>query len=368
MMNYRARICLLWGIALLLGVAYPVMAMTKLPPSIVFLNPGDSLNRGTGVFWQTTSRVMSIAAENLGLNLEILYAERNHLLMIEQAQAVAQRSELPDYLVITNQKQSAPQIMQLFSGTKTKILLMHNDLTVAQRNEIGNEREQIVNWIGTVTTDEESGAARMMEELYRQLGTGEPQILGITGGRGTPVSLERATGVSDFIKKSGYGQQLQLTFCDWSSLDAKHKTEVLLSRYPQANIIWAANYAMADGANQAVNQKGLNVLVGSVAIAPQLKSNITLDGIDVSLASHYFIGAWAMVLLYDYDNGADFRALGGVRQKLDYLLVINPDNVASYYQMVNENIDKLDFGIFSKYRHPSLEAYSFSLTSLMRDN
>lgn len=367
-MNNRPRIYLMWSIVLFLGFSLPALAVTPSSPSVVFLNPGESVERGMGVFWSTTGRMMSVAAANLGMNLEILYAERNHLLMLRQAEMVAKRSVPPDYVVITNQKQFAPKIMQIFSATKTKILLIHNDLTVTQRKEFGNEREQFVNWIGTVTTNEENGAARMMEELYQQLGAEEPQILGITGGRGTPVSLERAAGVRDFIEQTGRGQHLQLTFCDWTTLDAKRKAEVLLSRYPQTNIIWAANYAMADGAQQAIKQKGLNVLVGSVAIAPHSESDIDQDDIDVSLASHYFIGAWAMVLLYDYHHGVDFSGFGGVRQKLDYLLVIKPDNVSNYYQMVNENFDRIDFSIFSKYRHPAPKAYSFSLAPLMRDN
>lgn len=334
-------------------------------PSIVFLNPGEPVDRGKGMFWPLTARLMGVAAKTFGMELEVLYAERDHLLMLRQAESLSQRTVLPDYIIMVNEKQTAPQMLQMFNGTSTKILLIHNDLTLEQRQEFGNEREQMSHWIGTATTDEERGTYRMMEELYSQLGSSEPQVIGITGTRGTPVSLERAQGVSDYMAQSGRGQQLQLAYSNWGSEDAESKTDVLLSRYPQTNIIWAANFSMALGALRAVKAQGAQVLVGSTAVAPDTMSEMNQEGMTVSLGSHFFIGAWAMVLLNDYHHGNDFKARGGARQRLDYLSVINADNASRYYQVVYEEADSIDFSIFSKHLHPTPGNYSFSLTQLM---
>jgi hypothetical protein len=286
--------------------------------------------------------------------------------MLRQAESVAQRAVPPDYVVMVNEKQAALKMLQMFATTPTKILLIHNDLTPEQRREIGNEREQMRNWIGTAATDEERGTSRMMEELYRQLGTGEPQVIGITGDRGTPVSLERAQGVSDYMAQTGRGEQLQLAFSNWGADDAESKADVLLARYPQTNIIWAANYAMALGALRAVKTHGAPVLVGSTAAAPHAVPSMAEEGMAVSLGSHFFIGAWAMVLLHDYHHGLDFAAHGGTRQRLDYLYVINPDNASRYYQVVYDQTDAMDFSVFSKHFHPSPGIYNFSLAPLMQ--
>lgn len=335
-------------------------------PSVVFLNPGEPVDRGKGLFWPMTARLMGVAAKTFGMELEVLYAERDHLLMLRQAESVAQRTDLPDYVVMVNEKQAALKMLKMFEGTLTKVLLIHNDMTLEQRREIGNEREQMQHWIGTAKTDEESSTYRMMEELSRQLDTREPQVIGITGARGTPVSLERAQGVSDYMTKTGRGQQLQLAFSNWGADDAKSKADVLLARYPEANIIWTANYSMALGALHAVKAHGTPVLVGSTAAAPQAVPSMTEQGMAVSLGSHFFIGAWAMVLLHDYHHGVDFAAHGGVKQKLDHLYVITPDNASRYYHVVYDKTDALDFSVFSKYLHPSSEGYTFSLAPLMR--
>lgn len=335
-------------------------------PHVVFLNPGEPEDRGKGLFWPMTARLMEVAAKSFQIELEVLYAERDHLLMLRQAESVAQRKELPDYIVMVNEKQAAPQMLQMFKGTSTKIMIIHNELTEEQRKEIGNEREQISNWIGTAKTDEERSTYRMMEELYRQLGNVEPQVVGITGARATPVSMERAQGVTDYIEQAGRGQQLQLVFSNWGAADAESKAKVLLGRYPQSNIIWAANYSMAVGALKAVNASGAPVLVGSTAAAPPTASAETKKGMAVSLGSHFFIGAWAMVLLHDYHHGVDFAQYGGARQKLNHLYVINQETAPRYYEAVYDNTNDLDFTIFSKHLHPSSGNYTFSLEPLMR--
>jgi len=365
----RTPLLLIWLAIFLLFSSFLGFAETALgdnsSPQIVFLNPGEPVDRGKGLFWPLTARLMGVAADTFGMELEVLYAERDHLLMLRQAEALSKRNELPDYIVMVNEKQAAVKMLQMFAGTQTKVLIIHNDLTPEQRDEIGNERELMSHWIGSATTDEESGTYRMMEALYRQLGSEEPRVIGITGARGTPVSLERAQGVRDFMTESGRGQQLQLAFSNWGSEDAQNKAEVLLARYPQANIIWAANYSMALGALRAVKSQNSPVLVGSTAVAPYSMSNMIDEGMTVSLGSHFFIGAWAMVLLFDYHQGVDFINHGGTRQRLDYLSVINSDNASQYYKIVYEDTDSLDVSIFSKYLHPSSGNYEFSLSPLM---
>ena len=73
-------------------------------PRVVFLNPGEPVERGKGPHWRMTARFMAAAAKTFGMQLEVLYAERDHLLMLRQAESVAQRADPPDYVVIVNEK------------------------------------------------------------------------------------------------------------------------------------------------------------------------------------------------------------------------------------------------------------------------
>jgi ABC-type sugar transport system substrate-binding protein len=334
---------------------------------VVFLNPGESVERGTGPFWRMVTQFMVAAAKSFGMLIEVLWAERDHLLMLRQAEEVALRSEAPDYIVIVNEKLTAQQMLTTLVRSPAKIFLIHNDLTPEQRREIGNERDRIPNWIGTATTDAARGGYLLMEDLYRQLGQRDAQVIGITGDRNTPVSLERAEGVGNYVALAGRGQIHQLAFGDWSYADGEQKAKVLLSRYPDTNIIWAANDSMALGALRAVRARGAPVLVGGMGGWGDALVSVAEGGLAATAAGDYLIGAWAMVLLRDYHLGRDFAEYGGVNQKLDYLYIVNRANVDRFGEVIFKRGDALDFGVYSKLGSPRPGPYEFSLEHLLRN-
>lgn len=49
-------------------------------------------------------------------------------------------------MIIVNEKLAAQQMLKTLSRSPAKVFVMHNDLTLLQRGEIGNERQQIRNW------------------------------------------------------------------------------------------------------------------------------------------------------------------------------------------------------------------------------
>lgn len=358
------RIALAAGISLLGAAGWAAAQAPR--PRVVFLNPGEPVERGKGPQWRMAARFMASAAEAFGMDLEVLYAERDHLLMMQQAEEVAGRHRPPDYAVIVNEKQSALQMMRTLARTPAKLLLIHNDLTAEQRREAGSERERLRQWIGTVTTNEVHAHARLAAELCRQLGDREPLVVGITGDRSTPVSLERAQGVSDYIARLGRGRVLQLAFSDWSQADAEDKARVLLARYPETNIIWAANDSMALGALRAVKALGAPVLVGGTGAWPDALASLAEGGLAASVGSHFFIGAWAMVLLNDYHRGRDFATAGGPSQKLDYMVVVNRGNAANYDRAVYQRTEAFDFRAYSRTLRPGIKRYDFNLAPLLR--
>jgi ABC-type sugar transport system substrate-binding protein len=334
-------------------------------PRVVFLNPGEATERGTGQHWQLVSRFMRVAAKIFGMQLEVLYAERDHLLMVRQAKEVAERIDAPDYVVIVNEKMVADHMLKALARSPAKVLLIHNDLTPGQRREIGNEREGIRNWIGTVTANAAQAGERLMQYLYQRVSPRGAQVIGITGDPNTPVSLERAQGVETFLSRVPDAHACQLVFGDWSYADSAQKARVLLARYPEANVIWAANDAMALGALSAVEERHAHVLVGGMGALPEALLSVANGGLAAMVAGDYFMGAWAMVLLYDYHHGRDFAASGDVRLKLDFLRVVHREIAAQYYDTVFTHGESLNFALYSKYLHPDSGPYDFALQRIL---
>lgn len=362
-MNRREwlRACASAGLA---GLATSAAAAAP-PPHVVFLNPGEAVRRGSGQHWQVVSRLMAMAAKTFDMRLEVLYAERDHLLMLRQAEEVARRAIPPDYVVMVNEKAVAPAMLRTLARTSSKVLLIHNDLLPEQRAALGDERVGIPNWIGTLTANAHDGAYRLMQYLHQRLGKQGARVIGITGDPNTPVSLERAAGVEAFLSRVPNARICQLVFSDWSYADSENKANVLLARYPEANIIWAANDTMTLGALHAVQARHANVLVGGMGALPDALASVIDGGLTALVAGDYFIGAWAMVLLHDYHRGKDFAAAGGARQKLDFLSVIHRENAIRFADAVFKREETFDFAQYSKFLRPRPGQYDFNLEYLL---
>lgn len=361
-MNRRKMLagCLQTGTCFVAARAARAMSVIVRPPRIVFLNPGEEVEHGTGRHWQLVSRFMASTAERLGMQLEVLYAERDHLLMLRQAEAIAARSDPPDYVVIVNEKMAAQHMLLALMRSPAKILLIHNDLTDAQRAQIGSERGAIGNWIGTVTADAFRGSFRLMDYLFHLIGERPARAIGITGDPLTPVSKERALGLADALLRRGQDRLEQLVFGDWSFADGLEKTRVLLARYPDTNIVWAANDSMTLGALSAVRERRAPVVVGGLGAPPEAVASVVQGDLSAIVAGDQFIGACAIVTLYDYHHGVDFALPNGPRMKLDYLTVLTRENASRYARIVFGRNSTPDFSIFSRYRRRSTE-YDFNL-------
>jgi ABC-type sugar transport system substrate-binding protein len=330
-----------------------------------FLNPGSAKDIGV---WSLVSNFMQAAAEDLNITMEILYADRNHMKMLDQAQTVANRTHPPDYVIMVNEKLAGKEMLHIFENSRSKIFFIHNGLTDQQRSDLGGEREQIKNWIGTIVTDEYQAGYKLIRNLYRNV-QDYPKILGITGTKGTPVSLVRLKGVESFISKSGRGEHVQVVYGNWSYKDGKEKALALLKRHKEINMIWAANDSMAMGAYDAAQLVApeRNILVGGLGGFPDTLASIKKGGVKVTVGGTVMTGAWALVLIYDYHFGLDFIDDVGANINVDHNTVIDTAEKADRFsEIALKNPQRIDFKMFSKKLNPNLKKYDFSFEKVIQ--
>lgn len=327
--------------------------------SVTFINPGSADDVGV---WHMVSKFMRSAADDLNIELEVLYSNRNHIKMIDLAEKLRQRSKSPDYVIVVNEKSVGKQILGTFKNSTSRVMFIHNGLTDQQRSEVGNERDPNKNWIGTITTDDYQAGFKLIRELYRH-SEEEPKIVGITGPKSTPVSLIRLQGVIDYIEKAKKGKHSQIVYGgNWSYEDGKEKASLLLKRHNDINIIWAANDSMALGAYDASKEliKERSILVGGLGGFPFALDSIRQGGMKLTVAGHPMIGAWALVLIYDYHNGLDFSKSIGVNYSVDHLTVIDtPEKADQYQNLVLNHPQQIDFRKFSKILNHRSQHYDF---------
>ncbi|WP_163336443.1 ABC transporter substrate-binding protein [Desulfopila sp. IMCC35008] len=326
---------------------------------VTFLNPGSTKDVGV---WHLVSHFMQAAADDLDIALEILYADRNHIKMLNQAKQVANSTKAPDYVIMVNEKLMGKEMLLLFKNSNSKIFFIHNGLTDKQRKEVGNERVTIKNWIGTIATDEYQAGYKLIKELYRSM-KAYPKILGITGTKATPVSLIRLKGVEDYIVESGRGEQVQVAYGKWSYEDGKQKALALLKRYDDINMIWAANDSMAMGAYDAAQEVApqRKILVGGLGGFPDTLESIKKGGMKATVGGTVMTGAWSLILINDHHFGLDFNGDLGANIKVDHSTVINTAAKADRFtDVVLNHPEEIDFRKFSKKFNSSLTQYDFS--------
>lgn len=337
--------------------------------SVVFLNPGKS----TEPYWLSYSQFMQTAAADLGMSLDILYAERNQQTLLEQARSQLKGKHRPDYLVFVNEQSAGPEILRLSQGSGVKLFAVSSTLTADQQSLIGGSREKYANWIGSlIPNDEEAGyimASRLIE-LQQARAPGQPiQMLAFSGIKQTPAAQLREMGLYRALDEHPEVRLQQLVYSEWNRQRAHEQAQVLLSRYPDVNLIWAANDEIAFGVMQAAEElgktPGKDLLFSALNNSEAVLQARLDDRVSVLVGGHFTAGGWAMVLLHDYAAGQDFAKRGGKDRQDQLFMELDKPEATRLLQRLRSKGYRLDFHAFSAVAHPKMRDYAFTLRPLL---
>lgn len=334
--------------------------------SVVFLNPGTS----TETFWVNYAQFMQAAAKDLGLNLHVLYSERDPRNTLAQAREALQGSERPDYLVLVNERYVAPQILRMAQGSPVKLLIVNNALTSDQVQLLN--AHSYPNWLGSLIANDEDAGYLMLKELLRQHGPVAPgqtlDLLAFSGAKTTPAAQLREQGLQRALVDFPYVRLRQLVYGEWSRQRAFDQATQLFKRYPQAALVWSANDEMALGAMEALQATGRTpgkeVLFSAVNSSPEVL-RARLDGrLSALVAGHFTLGGWAMVLLHDDALGLDIRQNGVNERRLDLFELIGPDLAQRLLDINAAQVYGVNFRALSAQGKPAGYVYPFGLQLL----
>lgn len=344
----------------------PVASAATQGPSVLFVNPGAQGEN----FWDMLSASMAAAARDLGLELRIETAERDHLAMVELARAAARGPRPPDYIVLVNEKLAAARLLDEIPPT-TRVLFINNGPSEAQRAKYGAPRERHENWIGTVMPNHRAAGRALAEAIIGSCADaaaapGPEGLIAIGGNRATPASVERVAGMQAAVDATPGVELLQTIHSEWRRDKAASQMQGLLGRWPRTRFVWAANDPMALGALDAAvargRRPGEDVFIGGINWSAAALEAIRDGRLAASVGGHFLQGAWALVLIHDHHHGRDFADLG-VRIEAP-MSVIDRSNVEAYVAALgDEDWDRIDFRRF--LRAPGGE-YDFSLDALLR--
>ncbi|MGX9379488.1 ABC transporter substrate-binding protein [Pseudomonas sp. JQ36] len=347
---------------LLFGAAVSVAAKAE---SVLFLNPGSTQE----AFWVSYSQFMQAAARDLGVDLQILYSQRQPELTVAQARMALLGPNRPDYLMFVNEQYVAPQILRLAQGSGVKLFMVNAVLTPDQQALVGERTDRI----GSLVPNDEEGGYLMMKELIRlhpPVARDQPiEVLAFSGLKVTPSAQLRERGMQRALAEHPQVRLRQLVYSGWTRQRAYEQARQLVNRYPEVSLVWSANDEMAFGAMRAFAEAGKtpgkDVLFSAVNTSPEALQALVDGRLSALVGGHFTLGGWALVELHDYDQGVDLDRYGGRDRQLSLLQLIDKHQAQQMLAMGAAPDYGVSFRKLSAKGRPASYRYPFGLQILM---
>jgi ABC-type sugar transport system substrate-binding protein len=357
----------LCGALLALGMVVGPCAQAE---SVLFLNPGTPRE----VFWTSYSQFMQAAADDLHIDLRILYSDRTSEITIAQAREALLGPSRPDYLVFVNEENVAPEILRLAKGSGVKLFMVNNALSPDQMRLLGARPDKYPDWVGSLVPNDEEGGYLMLKELIRLHPPVAPgqmiDLLAFSGLKITPSAQLREKGMRRALAEHPEVHLRQLVYGGWTRERAYEQAKLLFKRYPQTSLVWSANDEMGFGVMQAFEEAGgkpgKDALFGTINNSPAALHALLDKRLSVLLGGHFSLGGWALVQLHDYDQGVDVSQYGGRDRQIPLLQVIDQAQARRLLAMGGVQNFGVDFHKLSAKGQPTSYRYPFSLQTLMR--
>lgn len=360
------RICLSFCIMAAAGMA--LLPASALALSMVFINPGKS----TEPFWVMAIRNMQATADSLGIELEVLSAERDYLAQIRLTREVAERpqAQRPDYLIVVAEKGTLLTQLQLADQAGIATFLAFNTVADSDRSRVGHPRQRFPLWLGSLAPLAEEGgylsAKALIEHALRQLPAGAtPELIALAGDRSTDTSLKRNQGLHRALAEFPQVRFRQLVYADWSYDKALEQAGYLFRRYPQAQLVWSGSDLLAFGAMQALHDSSADRQVffsGINATSQALEA--LLDGrLSALSGGHHMAGAWALIMLYDHYHGLDFIETTDAAEQEYSMFALLDRHRAEQLLERHAKMPTIDFCSHSRACNPARSRYDFSFAS-----
>jgi len=277
----------------------------------------------------------------------------------------------PDVFISILFRRTGKEILNFSKDGNVPVFIVNTNISDEDRGDIGEPRGFYKHFLGLVAASEKQAGELVISTLIEKARKKKPNknlvVVGISGPRETSEAIERNMGLTSGLKKYQNVTLRQITYANWRKDIAYQQTLKLLDRYPNLDIIWTASDGMAIGAKKAIVEKERNVLVGGIDWSDEGIEAVEKGVVDVSVGGHYLNGGIALVLLYDYFHGIDFKDELGLEINFNMFKLTN-ENIKNFKKNFSpKQWDKIDFTKYSKALNPKLKKYDFSLERFIMD-
>ena len=323
-------------------------------------------------FWGQFIGFMEKATVDLGMELNVQYAEGNLEKMRQQIVAEAKSTESADILVFPNFKKGGETFLKIIEEQQVPAFVVNSGFT--EEEIVGEPRGKYKHWIGELLPAEEEVGAMLAESLIEEglrLRSAENpshlEMVGITGIVSDYAAIQRTKGLKHVVLSYPEIRLRQIVPANWSDKSAATSFAMLSRRYPKVTLIWSASDVMAQGVIRKAKKGGIipgkDVLIGGVDWAEAGLQAVRSGEQFISIGGHFLEGGWAVVLIYDYLSGSDFAKIK-LRWRSKMGSVTAPKWETQRKRLAKIKPDFVDFKRYSRFLNPENTSYDFKIESL----
>ncbi|MEM7207988.1 MAG: ABC transporter substrate-binding protein [Pseudomonadota bacterium] len=334
------------------------------PINVAVVSPDTDVNN----FWRVVHNFARASAVDLDINLKIHTRKENNFSYIDSLRSAFETDPPPDIVLAIFYKKLLKQTLGMADEYEIPIFMFNTFVTENENNDF-YIRKTYKSFLGHMHPDEKSAGYKLAKHLIRAQKEKRPNeiinVVGISGHRNSYVTQQRNLGLEKAVREEG-AVLYQVVNANWSSEVSYNQAAVLMDRYPDLDVIWAASDLMAISSGRAIKDKKMDeILTGGIDWTKEGVEKIKSGEISASVGGHFSEIGFALVLIHDYFHGVDFYdELGG--EITTEMSLLTYDNLNKYHDfIIRQDWNRVDFTRYSKVLNPSINAYDFSFASLI---
>lgn len=340
-------------------------AFAQPAPTAVFLSPDP---QGASPFWTQVIEVMHAVAEDLEIDLQVIYSRSNSYSLKKDGLEILNNLEKSDFLLTGYWIAATHHHIKHADKLGIHTFVFNSGVIPQDRDKIGRPREKYRHWIGQMVPDDLQAGYVLADKLINQAKAagktdkaGKVHLINVEGF-GDGIETARINGLTKRIEEQNDIILEQVILAGWSQTTAYNELLKALDQYAETGVIWSISDVMALGAIRASKdlekQPGKDIFIGGMDWSPEGLKAIEAGEMAASMGGHFLEGALALILIHDYHFGFDFANELGVEIQTQ-MRPITFDNVGEFLKKLgNSGWRKIDFRQFSKKYNADLKSYS----------
>lgn len=323
-------------------------------PKILFVSP--DVKSPENRFWATAHQNIIQAAEDLSIDLEMIYTKSHHSYYFKAVKDLEKRKkeDLPDYFVGLPFIHHGKEILEVLSKLKIKVFFVNMAIADDRRAKMGHPRGKYKNWIGHFYPDDYNAGELITKEMAKVCKS-NTNIFGLAGNHLSTASVLREKAFTDGAKKLKLNLR-QVFQADWEKEIVIKMMPHIETRYPNVCGVLSASDGMAEGVLESSKKK---YQICGIDWTESALRHIEKGELLCSAGGHFLEPAFSIVSIFDYHNGIDFKEDIGLTYKTPFFIATKK-NATQIVEKFFSGKQVLSYKKYSKFYNKK-SSYNFDI-------